>query len=210
MKILNLYAGIGGNRKLWGDDHEVTAVELNPDIASIYKDCFPNDEVIVEDAHQYLLENFKLFDFILSSPPCQSHTRLNTASFPKGSKAYIYPDMKLYEEIVFLKQWFKGKFVIENVISYYKPLIPAQEVDRHLFWANFLIGNYIVKNPKGTHEKSQIPYLEKFLGYDLSKYKVSNKRQILRNCVLPEVGLYILNRALNIHLNNKSEQGKLF
>lgn len=27
MKILNLYAGIGGNRKLWGDDHEVTVVE---------------------------------------------------------------------------------------------------------------------------------------------------------------------------------------
>jgi DNA (cytosine-5)-methyltransferase 1 len=29
MRILNLYAGIGGNRKLWGDDHEITAVELN-------------------------------------------------------------------------------------------------------------------------------------------------------------------------------------
>lgn len=27
MKILNLYAGIGGNRKLWPDDHEITAVE---------------------------------------------------------------------------------------------------------------------------------------------------------------------------------------
>lgn len=24
MKILNLYAGIGGNRKLWGDEHEIT------------------------------------------------------------------------------------------------------------------------------------------------------------------------------------------
>ena len=22
MKILNLYAGIGGNRKLWGDEHD--------------------------------------------------------------------------------------------------------------------------------------------------------------------------------------------
>ena len=27
MRILNLYAGIGGNRKLWGEEHEVTAVE---------------------------------------------------------------------------------------------------------------------------------------------------------------------------------------
>ena len=30
MKILNLYAGIGGNRKLWGDEHEVVAVENVP------------------------------------------------------------------------------------------------------------------------------------------------------------------------------------
>ena len=31
MKILNLYSGIGGNRKLWGDEHEVTAVENVPE-----------------------------------------------------------------------------------------------------------------------------------------------------------------------------------
>lgn len=35
MKILNLYAGIGGNRKKWGDDHEITAVELDEEIAAI-------------------------------------------------------------------------------------------------------------------------------------------------------------------------------
>ena len=32
MKVLNLYAGIGGNRKLW-KDVEVTAVENNKEIA---------------------------------------------------------------------------------------------------------------------------------------------------------------------------------
>ena len=32
MKILNLYCGIGGNRRLWGNDHEVTAVENNEKI----------------------------------------------------------------------------------------------------------------------------------------------------------------------------------
>ena len=42
MEILNLYAGIGGNRKLWGDDHEITAVEYKQEIADIYKDFFPN------------------------------------------------------------------------------------------------------------------------------------------------------------------------
>ncbi len=30
MNILNLYAGIGGNRKLWGSTHKITAVESNP------------------------------------------------------------------------------------------------------------------------------------------------------------------------------------
>src|SRR3990167_10729101 len=70
MRILNLYAGIGGNRKLWGDEHEITAVEYKSEIAAIYSDFFPNDKVIVTDAHQYLLEHYKEFDFIWSSPPC--------------------------------------------------------------------------------------------------------------------------------------------
>ena len=42
MKILNLYAGIGGNRKLWGNEHEITAVEINPKIAEAYKTFFNN------------------------------------------------------------------------------------------------------------------------------------------------------------------------
>lgn len=69
MKILNLYAGIGGNRKLWGDEHEITAVEYKPEIAKIYQDFFPNDKMVVGDAHQYLLGHFNEFDFIWSSPP---------------------------------------------------------------------------------------------------------------------------------------------
>lgn len=35
MKILNLYAGIGGNRALW-ENCEVTAVELDEKIADVY------------------------------------------------------------------------------------------------------------------------------------------------------------------------------
>lgn len=38
MKILNLYCGIGVNRKLWGDKHQITAVEMSEDIATVYKD----------------------------------------------------------------------------------------------------------------------------------------------------------------------------
>ena len=46
MKILNLYCGIGGNRKLWGDKHQITAVENNDKIAQIYNDFFPRDFIL--------------------------------------------------------------------------------------------------------------------------------------------------------------------
>ena len=133
MKILNLYAGIGGNRKLWGNEHEITAVELNLQIAKIYSDFFPQDKVIVADAHQYLLEHFKEFEFIWSSPPCPSHShiRKELAVEAKGQNKPIYPDMKLYEEILLLKGYFKGKFCIENVVSWYEPLLHPQELASH-------------------------------------------------------------------------------
>src|SRR5512146_2633968 len=100
MKVLNLYAGIGGNRKLW-TDVQVTAVEIVPEIAKIYQDFFPNDTVIVADAHQYLLEHYKEFDFIWSSPPCPTHSRMR---YLKNFDEYeqVYPDMKLWQEIIFL------------------------------------------------------------------------------------------------------------
>ena len=116
MKILNLYAGIGGNRKLW-ENVEVTAIENNPEIAKVYQSFFPEDKVIVGDAHEYLLKHFKEFDFIWSSPPCQSHSCCNF--FLKGQGIFRYPDMKLYEEIIFLKTFCKAKWVVENVVPYY-------------------------------------------------------------------------------------------
>lgn len=191
MKILNLYAGIGGNRKLWGDEHEITAVEIVPEIAKIYQKHFPKDKVIIADAHQYLLEHYKEFDFIWSSPPCQSHSsfRYNICQRFRGTEPK-YPDLRLYEEIVFLQYHATGKFVVENVKPYYKPLIPAQQIQRHLFWANFKIGEATIK--KDNIRKAQIPDLQELYGFDLSKHKLKNKRQILRNCVSPELGKHIL------------------
>ena len=55
---MNLYACLGGNRFKWGDEHKITAIELDKDLAEMYKKRFPNDKVIVTDAHQYLLENY--------------------------------------------------------------------------------------------------------------------------------------------------------
>jgi DNA (cytosine-5)-methyltransferase 1 len=194
MKILNLYAGIGGNRKLWGDSHEITAVEYDPAIAAVYKDFFPNDEVIVGDAHDYLLNNFENFDFIWSSPPCQSHSsiRFNRAVKFLGSKP-VYPDLKLYEEILFLQHYFEGLYVVENVVPYYDALIPAQKINRHLYWANFEIGDLPQKAE--NLRAIQIPDLQELHGFDLTGYKLPNKRQVLRNCVSPQVGLHILNKA---------------
>jgi DNA (cytosine-5)-methyltransferase 1 len=191
MKILNLYAGIGGNRKLWGDEHEITAVEYKPEIAKIYQDFFPNDKVIVADAHQYLLEHFKEFDFIWSSPPCPSHSRVRKATTHQNPP--IFPDMKLYEEILFLQGYFKGKYCVENVRSWYEPLIKPQELSKHYFWANF----YIPPLPiEFRGHDSSIEDLGKLKGFDLKKLVGVDKRIVLRNCVEPETGKYILDRAI--------------
>lgn len=195
MKILNLYAGIGGNRKLWGDEHEVTAVEYSQDIANIYKDLYPKDTVIVADAHQYLLDHYKEYDFIWSSPPCQTHSsfRHNINVRFRGTPAK-FPDMTLYEEIVFL-QYYAGdiKWVVENVKPYYGYLVqPSVVLQRHPIWSNFEIASREFK--KDMIRSAQIPDLQLKYGIDLSDYKIPNKRQVLRNCVEPELGLHILNQ----------------
>ena len=191
MKILNLYAGIGGNRKLWGNKHDVVAVENDPAIAEIYKNHFPNDTVIIGDAHEYLRRHFKEFDFIWSSPPCQTHSdiRQNLGVRFKGLEPK-FPDMKLYEEIIFLMNNAQCKWVVENVRPYYKPLIKGQLVQRHLFWSNFEITDIKIA-PDGIH-KASIGDLQRNTGFDLSNYRLTNKRQVLRNCVSPELGKHIL------------------
>ena len=192
LKILNLYCGIGGNRKNWGDEHEITAVENVQDIADVYQNFFPNDKVIVGDAHDFLLNNYDKFDFIWSSPPCQTHSsfRQNIGVRYRGVEA-VYPDMKLYQEILFLQANFKGKWVVENVKPYYKPLIePTKELQRHLFWSNFEIADREFKKDK--IRSAQIPDLQELHGFDLKDWKLKNKRQVLRNCVYPELGLHIL------------------
>ena len=194
MKILNLYAGIGGNRKLWGDEHEITAVEYIPEIAKIYQDFFPKDKVVAEDAHQYLLEHFKEFDFIWSSPPCPSHSKINKLFTGENcTNPITYPDMKLYEEILLLQGYFKGKYVVENVISWYKPLIVPQERAKHYFWANFYIPPY-KEGYRGHYAGNE--KLQLLKGFDISKYTGIDKKKVLRNCVEPETGRYILERAI--------------
>lgn len=198
MKILNLYAGIGGNRMRWGDEHDVTAVELSPSIAAIYQDLHPSDTVIVGDAHQYLLENFQKYDFIWTSPPCPTHSRMNFLTIARGQSKHRYPDMKLYEEILLLKHWYKGKFVVENVRSYYQPLIPPQELQSHYFWANFHIPDTGKLRKKVRNDKGHtLSFKLKQQGIDITDwhgYK-KDKRTLINNMIEPELGLHILNAS---------------
>jgi len=193
MKVLNLYAGIGGNRKLW-EDVEVTAVEMNPKIAEIYQDFFPDDKVVVGDAHQYLLEHFKEFEFIWSSPPCPTHS---ITRFMQEKK--VYPDMSLYQEVLLLQQWGKNlKWVVENVIPYYDPLIPPQILHRHCFWANFYIFPQYYPKMETCKKLKERKFLQDELGFNIDKYTGIDKRNVLRNCVLPRLGLHILNESKRV------------
>ena len=194
IKVLNLYAGIGGNRKLWPKECEVTAVENNPEIAKIYQDFFPQDKAIVADAHKYLLEHYKEFDFIWSSPPCQTHSRINNLNYIKKEQGQKpkYPDMRLYQEIIFLKHWFKGKWVVENVVSYYEYLIKPYRRDSHYLWSNFHIGD--AKDIK-RFIREHLCDFNHLLTEDLKKLKIKNKEQIINNMVNPNTGLYIFNCA---------------
>ncbi len=193
IKVLNLYAGIGGNRKLW-ENVEVTAIEINPFIANIYKEFFPNDNIVIADAHEYLINNFEDFDFIWSSPPCPSHSDIRRCGVKRGQVDPIYPDMKLYEEIILLNNFFNGKFVIENVVSYYKPLIRPTQIDRHYFWSNYLLNKVKIEEEKKI---IHITGNENFYGFDISKFKIDNKRTLLRNLVNPKLGLAIFNAAFH-------------
>ena len=194
MKILNLYSGIGGNRKLWGDTHDITAIEYKPEIAKIYQDFFPNDKVVVADAHQYLLEHFQEYDFIWSSPPCPSHSRVRFANQIQNKP--IFPEMSLYQEIILLKHYFKGLWCVENVIAFYEPLIPPNEVAKHWFWTNFILRDF-AGGGRGMGQDENLQDLYKLKGFDLTPYKGIDKMKTIRNCVEPELGKHILDLAIN-------------
>jgi len=218
MKILNLYACLGGNRYKWDEvtNIEVTAVELDTECARLYKERFPNDKVIVADAHQYLLEHYKEFDFIWSSPPCPTHSRARGWNTKVKT---VYPDMKLYEEILLLETVskgenprFKGKYVVENVIPYYEPLIHAQKRGRHLYWTNFLLPNNLTdRHCKITGGKNEVQRLCKFHNYNFYDYKGKQATaKIARNLVDYEAGKTILETAVGITRKQNINQKTIF
>jgi DNA (cytosine-5)-methyltransferase 1 len=226
MKILNLYACLGGNRykfdevaKNSGIKIEVTAVELDSELASLYQERFPNDIVIVADAHQYLLDHYKEFDFIWSSPPCPTHSRMNYTFKNRDNFKIKYPDMKLYQEIIFLDNFFKGKYIVENVIPYYEPLIPYKKRGRHLYWTNFNLPNSLSKRipPKMNCNKNITKKVsEQFMDFHcinslINKYKgKQDKGKIARNLVDYEAGKTIFETFLGIETKQNINQKTIF
>lgn len=198
MKILNLYAGLGGNRKLWGSNHDITAVENNEDIAIAYHKLFPNDEVIITDAHEFLISNYKNFDFIWSSPPCPTHSDMRRCAVHAGRYDAVYPSMDLYQEIILLRHFAKGHWIVENVKPYYDYLIqPDFVINRHPFWSSLSIKSCTISDDRRHNE---IKGYDVVYGFDLSKEKIKGykggKRAILRNLVNPEIGKFILEEAI--------------
>lgn len=222
-KILNLYACLGGNRYKWDDVAKqgnfiikVTAIELDPELARLYQIRFPNDKVIITDAHQYLLEHYQEYDFIWASPPCPTHSRIKLSQAKgKGNHKPCYPDFTLYQEVVFLDNYYDGKYCVENVIPYYEPLIPAQKRGRHLYWCNF-------KLPKDLGDRNELTGLIankvdgtkklcKLHEIDLSDYHGEQRKdKIARNLVDFEAGKTILQTAFNVQISEKDTQQKLF
>ncbi len=186
---------------MWGDDFDIVAVENDSRIADVYRQNFPKDIVVVGDAHKYLLENGDKFDFIWSSPACQSHSRMIRSGRNRTPR---YPDLKLYEEILYLMHDFKGKWIVENVKPYYTPLVkPSVELGRHLVWSNFEIKK--ISLPKfdnfikaDTVAKAEL--LKEWIGikYEGSIYYGNNHCpcQVLRNCVHPETGKHIVSEMM--------------
>ena len=193
IKLLNIYGGIGGNVSLLDRDiYEITTIEINPSIAAVYKNRFPIDKIIVCDAKEYLLKYYSEFDIIWGSPPCPSHG--NVRKIRVGyDLAAVYPDLDLYQVIIFLTHYFKGKWVIENVVPYYLPLIkPTVKLGRHFFWANFDIT--LIKLDKSVNPKFIKSSDYSFI--DFGDFK-GDKRLLIRNMVNEKIGLHIINCAAN-------------
>ena len=114
-----------------------------------------------------------------------------------------YPDMKLWQEIIFLNQFFKGLWMVENVIPFYEPFLPQYtKIGRHFIWSNFKIP--VIEMPKneiGT-------MMKQYVGTGKHAHDKSLED---RNAVNSELGLHILNCAVRKILIKKDyEQVGLF
>lgn len=232
MRILNLYAGIGGNAKLWrqtakqyNQDIFITHVEINPLLCKELRLLFPDDVVLNIDANdylEYLAQNDMLndYDIIWSSPPCQTHSRMNRINSKKYHKS-SYIDPSYIQQIILLKYNYDGCYFVENVSPYYGVLFDGVQIGRHIIWSNIDVKDlsYNISNKKNlfdlTLEELQIEYGIKLTQNIYLDYPNSHcPKQVYRNAVHPQLGALLLDRFLNRSrqstLNNFSSMGLIY
>jgi DNA (cytosine-5)-methyltransferase 1 len=213
IRILNLYAGIGGNARHWrkvakenGLNIIIDHVEINQDLCKELERLFPYDNVFNQDAHKYLeflaLENhLDKYDIIWSSPPCQTHSRMKRINSKKYHKS-SYIDPSLYQQIILLKYNFNGIYFVENVKPYYGVIFDGIEIGRHVIWSNIDVNDIGFRYNKKLFDLS-IEELQKEYGIKLSKNiyleypKGHDPKQVYRNAVHPTLGELIFRRAIN-------------
>ena len=164
LRILNLFAGPGGNRELWGENHRIVAVETDDTIREIYRDKFPHDTISPFDAYEFLLANHEHFDFIWASPPCTTHSRAKAQHGP------YYRDFRLYEMIDFMQRNVEVPWVVENVVNTgITTFRPSAKLGRHFLWSNFSIPEVVFPPDNVQSLGSKDPNRNK-MNPDIGKY----------------------------------------
>ena len=200
LRVLNAYAGIGGNRHLWPARWKVTAVENDPRVAAEYARRYPDDVVLVEDAHAFVMERAAEFDASWSSPPCPTHSRL-AINVARRKGVEPEPDPRLWEEIAHLRA-LGGRYVVENVHTYYAPPIaPDVVTERHYYWTNnapLMVWPLAVLPVSGRRVGLTADSIAESYGLPpLPAGSVADRRKAMRNAVVPIEGLVIAESAFD-------------
>lgn len=199
MKVLNAYAGIGGNRHLWPASWKITAIELDERVAAEYARRYPDDTVLVEDAHAFVMDRAAEFEAVWTSPPCPTHSRLaKTVAARTG--AALEPDPRLWEEVEFLRE-LGGRYVVENVHTYYAPPIAPDVVTaRHYYWTNNPPAMLTALHGTGIlcPDTRMAEYAEAYGLPPIPHRALRDSRKAMRNAVVPHEGLELAVAAFTL------------
>lgn len=187
MRILDLYAGLGGTAKgiqsvleKKGVDYEYFAIEIDPNVCAAHKINNPRSTVICADVKDWL-DKITDFDFVWASPPCQTHSILNFSNKATGKKTNLV-DWSLWHVIDHLQRTENVSYVVENVLIWYnEPFKHNFNLDRHYFWTNLSLLSF--EYQKRTKDWGYLS-VKGWKEYHQVEHAITgNKRQQLRNCL---------------------------